>query len=115
MWQLSSLEDGALDIKNLFSWQPFDGVPVTAIAINAENCLNDGHLVVFGSEEGKLQLWRVDHQNPTNNAKLGDVPSSFCHGKTVKRIAWRPHHSDSLEFATCGEDNSVRVHGITLL
>lgn len=116
LWNVTNQSNG-VDLSSIFSWQPFDSVPVTAISVYDETEDGENYLAVVGSEEGKLQVWNLNSTGSGAN-KLSDIPLPYCHGKAVKRIAWRPlkvsgETSEWLQFATCGEDNSVRVHKIS--
>jgi WD40 repeat protein len=118
---VKSIND-TFDLVNLSSFQPFDGIPVTAISLCERNLVaNDSdNLAVIGSEEGKLRIWKIDDEQDLKE-KLFEVPLPFCHGKAVKRLAWRNQRNietskdrRKFEFASCGEDNSVRIHDFLL-
>jgi WD40 repeat protein len=121
IWEVKSNSD-AFDLVNLSSFQPFDGIPVTAISLCERSIATNEsyYIAVIGSEEGKLQVWKLDDENDAKETIL-EVPLPFCHGKAIKRLAWRNQRSVEtsserkiFEFASCGEDNSVRIHEFVL-
>jgi WD40 repeat protein len=121
IWNVSE-SNNVVDVSNVNSWQPFNGVPVTAIAIWDQLIPfqgEEGYLTVVGSEEGKLSIWWLQKNVYQNIQPIFEIPLPFCHGKTVKRLVWRQSYSPNneqkiFEFASCSEDNSVRIHRFSL-
>jgi WD40 repeat protein len=115
----------------LYSFAPFDGVSVTAIAFGPKLRDEDSFIFAAGSEGGDLNYWVLGSQN---SSMLSMTNSVYCHGGSVKRLAWTPQSIsrgfplnnnyqcnnkdlDNEKFsiwriASCGEDNTVRVFKI---
>lgn len=126
----------------LYSFSPFEGVSVTAIAFGPKiRVESEGHengvLLAAGSEGGDINYWVMGSENAS---MLSSTPSVYCHGGSVKRLAWTPHSilssfpinhekidthkcnkDNEIEnpdvfsiwrIASCGDDNTVRVYKI---
>ncbi|CAL0316407.1 unnamed protein product [Lupinus luteus] len=85
---------------------------------------NDG-LLAIGMENGQIELWRLSY----NRADDGSIAAPgvaaalavridpfICHAATVNRLAWRKNEEDdtSMQLASCGADNCVRVFDVTV-
>lgn len=111
-------------MKELYKFEPTTkgnkkSEPVTAVAF-ADTLLGDSRaLLAIGTESGRLEVWAVpltDEQ--TSPSMIHAFPLNDCHFDTVKKIAWRPNSKPSenatrLTFASCGQDNAVRMHHLT--
>lgn len=128
----STVEGGGqgYDLLCIHTFTPFAGAAVTAVDISRFNpvpvsdLLSGAWLLVLGAENGDMQVRSVScldssAQEVTEQLLL-TVPDAHAHGATVRRIRWRPTPSAtasvvrSLDFASCGEDKTVRVHRIVL-
>jgi WD40 repeat protein len=114
----------------LHTFTPFAGVAVTAVDIlrypyageTSDAGSAGGWLVALGAESGDLQVRRFASGGANAEADsfpvASTVPDSHCHGATVRRIRWRPVNPEGqvqeLEFASCGEDRTVRVHRLRI-
>lgn len=124
IWRLVPLDDGGLQIKELYKFEPRTkgnkkSEPVTAVAF-AGTLLDDAQaLLAIGTESGRLEVWAVPLANEESSpSTVHVVPLNDCHFDTVKKIAWRPNsepseNSTRLTFASCGQDNAVRMHILT--
>ena len=116
------LDDGGLQIKEIYKFEPTTkgnkkSEPVTAVAF-AGTLLGDAQaLLAIGTESGRLEVWAVPLADEESSPSMVHVvPLNDCHFDTVKKIAWRPNSkpggdsSTRLTFASCGQDNAVRMH-----
>eukprot|EP01034_Spumella_vulgaris_P028955 gene28953-35916_t len=110
-----------LDLECIHTFSPFEGTAVTALDIRVPEDGSDGWLVAFGAENGDLQVSKLSADGKASTL-LKKIDSLYCHGATVRCIKWRPTSSSTqsestadrgIEFATCGEDNTVRIHKLT--
>lgn len=108
----------------LMSFSPFDGTSVTAIDVAAAAVSMESlrWVVVVGSEGGDMKVYRLDG-SLTEATLLFAVPPHHSHGATVRRLRWRtraPSNSsddcgcDQLDWASCGEDRTLRVHRLMM-
>lgn len=81
---------------------------------------NKGVLAV-GMENGQIELWNLSYNRQdvapgSAAALLVRVDPFKCHASTVNRLAWRKTEEDnkSLQLASCGGDNCVRVFDVTV-
>ena len=98
---------------------------VTALSwVGLPNRRNDGILAV-GMENGQIELWSLSYNRQEDGsilvpgfatALLVRVDPFICHASTVNRLAWRKTEEDhkSLQLASCGADNCVRVFDVTV-
>ena len=125
----------AVDICRSGSLSRISGIPVVAAGSasgeGVKGC-QSAWMVALGAESGDLQVWRVSKLLPQANGAEAEyasqallaVSEAHAHGATVRRIRWRPQRagqdhdntdsSASWEFASCGEDRTVRVHRILI-
>jgi hypothetical protein len=127
IWDIIENSSNSFDVPCIHCWQPFEGKSVTAIAIwngPFEFQGRTGYLIVVGSEEGVMKLFFLNEALDTVEM-IQQIPLPYCHGKTVRRLAWRqstPRNNNNqreneenvFEFASCSEDNSVRIHRVTI-
>jgi WD40 repeat protein len=130
LWHIKGM---AVDIASaefvcLHTFTPFAGVAVTALDIlrypyageTSDAGSAGGWLVALGAESGDLQVRRfapgVANAETDCFPVVSTVPDSHCHGATVRRIRCRPVNPEVqvLEFASCGEDRTVRVHRLCI-
>jgi hypothetical protein len=130
VWQLTKETNAhgqlVYDLVSVCTFSPFAGTAVTAVDIfhpvgGASAILNtEGWMMALGAETGNIQVHRLPCGGAAEAypepALLLSVPATHAHGATVRRIRWRPRGDDeqALEFASCGEDKTVRVHRIVL-
>ncbi|CAL5209984.1 unnamed protein product [Lathyrus oleraceus] len=81
---------------------------------------NKGVLAV-GMENGQIELWNLSYNRQdvapgSVAALLVRVDPFKLHASTVNRLAWRKTEEDnkSLQLASCGGDNCVRVFDVTV-
>ncbi|KAE9611755.1 putative transcription factor WD40-like family [Lupinus albus] len=85
---------------------------------------NDG-LLAIGMENGQIELWRLSYNRADDgsiaapgvaSALVVRIDPFICHAATVNRIAWRKNEEDktSMQLASCGADNCVRVFDVTV-
>jgi elongator complex protein 2 len=98
---------------------------VTALSwVGLPDRRNDGILAV-GMENGQIELWSLSYNRQDNGSivvpdfaatLLVRVDPFICHASTVNRLAWRKNEEDrkSLQLASCGADNCVRVFDVTV-
>lgn len=90
------------------------------------------HFLAVGLENGRIEVWGVTITQGSADTATCDlgfaveqlwVSKAYCqHASVVKRLRWAPDgvawlcggSEGSLYLASCGEDNSVRVFGVTL-
>lgn len=133
VWKLTTEtnEQGQLvyDLACVCTFSPFGGTAVTAVDIfhqvgGASAVASpdpEGWMMALGAETGDIQVHRLPCGRDSAEAYpepalLLSVPATHAHGATVRRIRWRPRGDDeqALEFASCGEDKTVRVHRLVL-
>lgn len=128
LWRLNAAADGSIvELDCVHTFTPFGGVAVTALDVlrsTSAEPVAEGWLLALGAESGDLQVRRYRPSEVSGEpfALLLSVPDSHCHGATVRRIRWRPVPVGSsssggdgvVEFASCGEDRTVRVHRVGL-
>ena len=104
-------EDHLICIK---SFSPFDGTSITAVDI-ASVSMELRWVVAVGSEKGDMKVYRLD-ESLTEASLLLAVPAHHSHGATVRRLRWRVRalSGDQLEWASCGEDRTLRVHRLMM-
>ena len=105
-----------IDLESLLSWIPLNNISVTAIDYKYIQS-TEQELLLIGLESGDIQVWTLSiHTNEVN--LLITVPTIYAHSLTVKRIKWKPNNENSndniLQFASCSEDNTVRVMNLLL-
>jgi WD40 repeat protein len=126
LWHIegTAADTSSAEFVCLHTFTPFAGVAVTALDIlrnpyageTSDAGLAGGWLVALGAESGDLQVRRFAPGGANAETDcfpvVSTVPDSHCHGATVRRIRWRPVNLEvpELEFASCGEDRTVRVH-----
>lgn len=125
----------AVDICRSGPLSRISGIPVVAAGSasgeGVKGC-QSAWMVALGAESGDLQVWRVSKLLPQADGAEAEyasqallaVSEAHAHGATVRRIRWRPQRagqdqdktdsSASWEFASCGEDRTVRVHRILI-
>jgi elongator complex protein 2 len=107
IWQLVYEQGCIVDIICLNSFIPFQGTSITAADVHAVE-----NLVLLGSEDGEIAVWRLAEDLKMCEAYL-TIPSEYCHGAAIKRLAWQPS-SESRRFGSCGEDHTLRVLTLSL-
>lgn len=134
IWRVTELSESSqhTDLVCVETFSPFSGIAVTAVdvytpAVDTTQSIAiaaTGWLVALGAETGELQVVRINPSLLSAKPCAGDVgesaaavvsivavPEGHCHGATVRRIRWRPRSGgECVEFASCGEDKTVRVH-----
>ena len=117
----------------LFRFEPsFKGKgekePVTAVAF-AEDLFqvdddNACGILCIGTESGRIEVWAVPvFPNVTPHTLipklLHTVPPNDSHFDTVKKIVWRPVTASAPNygrtFASCGQDNGVRIYNFSVV
>ena len=92
---------------------------ITALAFTRQTCDNRSskYLIAAGLETGKICFVLWDPNATTEEWKiLKTLNSSDGHHKTVKRLKFRPKTVNEKEYilASCGEDNTVKLHRFRL-
>ena len=98
---------------------------VTALSwVGLHHRKNNGLLAV-GMENGQIELWNLSY----NRADDGSIAAPglaaslavridpfICHASTVNRLAWKKNEDDqtSMQLASCGADNCVRVFDVSV-
>lgn len=98
---------------------------VTALSwIGIHDRRNEG-LLAIGMENGQIELWNLSY----NRADDGSISAAglaaalavrvdpfICHASVVNRLAWRKDgkNNTSMQLASCGADNCVRVFEVTV-
>lgn len=128
---LSSFVDSpvSFELVGQFRFEPSFKVkgekePVTAVAF-AEDIfrLDDDNtygILCIGAESGRIEVWAVPFSSDSATLApmvLHTVPPNDSHFDRVRKIAWRPATAseavtidDGLTFASCGQDNGVRIY-----
>lgn len=114
VWRLVESADGSnVDLEAVHTFSPCGSVSVTALDVLPFEG-GSSWLVAFGAESGDIVIEQLSSDG-TVNTPLCKVDAKYCHGATVKRIRWRPSTDSSrLHFASCGEDNTVRIHELSV-
>eukprot|EP01031_Cornospumella_fuschlensis_P031083 gene31083-37566_t len=75
------------------------------------------NVVLIGGEDGFVYVYFLHARDGSYEiAHSFTLPSEYAHTKAVKKIKCRPgqHHKNqekaAVEFATCGDDHTVRIH-----
>ena len=92
---------------------------ITALAFTKQTCDKDSskYLIAAGLETGKICFVLWEPNATTEEWKiLKTLSSSDGHHKTVKRLKFRPKTNNEKEYilASCGEDNTVKLHRFRL-
>lgn len=111
-------------VKQLMSLPQFTS-SVTALSwVGLHHRKNNGLLAV-GMENGQIELWNLSY----NRADDGSIAAPglaaslavridpfICHASTVNRLAWKKNEDDhtSMQLASCGADNCVRVFDVSV-
>ncbi|XP_057757735.1 elongator complex protein 2 [Arachis stenosperma] len=98
---------------------------VTALSwIGLQDRRNNG-LLAIGMENGQIEMWRLSYNRADDGSILAPglaatlavrVHPFICHASTVNRLAWRKNDEDhmSMQLASCGADNCIRVFDVTV-
>lgn len=127
VWALSTdLSTGLpLNLDNVYTFSPLQGEAITAVDVLSSfvTVTQRSWLMAIGGERGEMQIWALDQVSSDVSCVL-TVPVQSRHGRSVRRIRWAPSsipadagersHRQQLLWASCGEDNTVRVHRVTL-
>ncbi len=120
VWKLNEDTAEGATFMAIHSFNPFNGQAITAIAMGSQWISSEEKkwLFVVGSEQGNLQLCAMNARNGDSEI-LYSIPTLYAHGKTVKKLKWRPRTAATpthqVEWASCGDDNSVRIHRYNFL
>lgn len=98
---------------------------VTALSWTGHPDRRNNGLLAVGMENGQIELWNLSYKRQGDGsivvpdfgaALLVRVDPFICHASTVNRLAWRKNEEDhkSLQLASCGADNCVRVFDVTV-
>lgn len=118
VWRVFETETGGVDLDSIFAFSPFVGTAVTAVDVRSSGSKCEGWLVALGAESGDVQVG-VLGRDGVSYTVMCKVDSLYCHGATVRCVKWRPagdsndSAESSMELASCGEDNTVRIHKFT--
>lgn len=117
--------EGESSVKHISTLPQFSS-SVTALSwVGLERKQNSGLLAV-GMQNGLFVLWAVRVGGRTDGTKVPEVSVSLaaqvdplmCHVSTVNRLAWRnsekEEDSGTLQLASCGADQCVRVFEICI-
>ncbi|WOL06613.1 elongator complex protein 2 [Canna indica] len=112
--------EGGSSVKQLCILPQFHD-SVTALAwVGCDRSRNAG-IIAVGMDDGLLELWNVSggrvsagdsHLSPFNAVLAIRFDPFLCHVSTVLRLSWKDlgaGDSMSIELASCGADQSVRV------
>ncbi|XP_046389638.1 probable elongator complex protein 2 [Ischnura elegans] len=80
------------------------------------------YLITLGTEGGLIYVysWQPTAGNETEKSwkHLNTLNNESAHHKTVRRLAFRPtnknHTEGEFQFASCGDDNLVKIYNLTL-
>ncbi|KAK8699316.1 hypothetical protein V6N13_115404 [Hibiscus sabdariffa] len=114
-------------VKHLLTLPPFNS-SVNALSWVGLGQQRDHGLLAAGMETGLLQIWslHVERGNGTGSLSTPSVTAApiirldpfMCHVSAVNRLAWKNHENNekctSLQLASCGADNSVRLYEVTI-
>lgn len=100
----------SIDIKN---------VSVTALAFARISLEQDSYVLAIGFESGNIELKKIIIKESSEViTKWETLDTSSAHHLTVKRLSFRPTQDDLqteiLQLASCGSDNTVKIHNIYL-
>lgn len=115
-----AVEKESSSVKQLMTLPQFTS-SVTALSwAGLPHRRNNGVLAV-GMENGQIELWNLSFKRQDNAPGsaanlLFRVDPFKCHASTVNRLAWRENEENnkSLQLASCGADNCVRVFDATV-
>jgi elongator complex protein 2 len=138
IWRVVEAIDGALELKELFRFEPSfkkEKTPVTAVAFAEDNFCGiyvnniECGILSIGTECGRIEIWAIPIFSPVISSLdngieypspklLHTLPANDTHFDTVNKIAWRPGIT-SVEafnpiFASCGQDSGVRIYKLEL-
>ncbi|KAK1269256.1 Elongator complex protein 2 [Acorus gramineus] len=107
-------------VKQLIALPQFSS-SVTALSWVGRDRLNNVGFLAVGMESGLIELWNISGRKTANDGLAPTNVSAglalrfdpfLCHVSTVQRFAWRNSEagdSGSMQLASCGDDNCVRV------
>ncbi|XP_027363697.1 elongator complex protein 2 [Abrus precatorius] len=116
--------DRESSIRQLMTLAPFTS-SVTALSWFGPRHQKNNGLLAVGMENGQIELWNLSY----NRAEDGSIAASglaaalavrvdpfICHASSVNRLAWKKNEEDhaSMQLASCGADNCVRVFDVTV-
>ena len=70
--------------------------------------VQDAFVCVIGSEHGEVVLWRIG-LDFSQLAALIELDEVYRHGSSVRRLSWNRAKNNELQFASAGDDNTVRI------
>lgn len=112
-------------VKQILTLPPFNS-SVTALSwVGLDHRKNHGFLAA-GMESGVIELWSIS-VNRTDDGSTTAPSTAFlvirldpfmCHVSAVNHMAWKTHekpeNSRTLQLASCGADNTVRVFQVNV-
>lgn len=108
IWRMDAA--AAETLTSVSTFTPCQGASVTALDTLR---VHDAFICVIGSEHGEVVLWRVglDLSQP---APVIELSETYRHGSAVKRLSWNRTKNNELQFASAGDDNTVRIFHVLL-
>ncbi|KAF3431933.1 hypothetical protein FNV43_RR26669 [Rhamnella rubrinervis] len=105
-------------VKHLTTLPQFK-TSITALSWAGLDRKRNSGLLAIGMENGLIELWSlsIDRTLPSATAALVyRLDPVMCHASAVNRLAWRSpeksEDSSSIQLASCGADNCVRVFDV---
>lgn len=112
-------------VKQILTLPPFHS-SVTALSwVGLDRQRNHGLLAV-GMESGLIELWSLSLSRPNDCTAAPTITAALatklnplmCHVSAVNRLAWKNHEKPencrTVQLASCGADNSVRVFQVNV-
>lgn len=124
MVKIWAVERESSSVRQLLTLPQFVS-SVTALSwVGLHDRINDG-LLAIGMENGQIELWSLCYSRADDGsiaspglaaALVLRIDPFICHASTVNRLAWRKNGEDhtSMQLASCGADNCVRVFDLTV-
>lgn len=108
IWRVDVAASETLTLISTFT--PCQGASVTALDILS---VHDAFLCVIGSEHGEVVLWQVG-LDLSQAVSLSELYETYRHGSAVKRLSWNKSKENGLQFASAGDDHTVRIFRVVL-
>ena len=106
----NSDEEFKVNLTNISTFKPFDGVAVTAVEGLQ---IRDDLLLAVGSDDGRIQIWNNSIDANVTLERHLECNIDESHGGTVRKLRWRPKNAitcdSELQLASASDDMSVRL------
>ena len=118
----------SIDTRKLETGQPaatleIKDSSVTALAFASSSYLPNSYLIAIGFDTGLMEIRRIVFENDTavwRTYQYASYDSSKAHHATIRRLAFRPAvHNETTkskiaQLASCGMDNIVKIHDLSI-